>query len=1021
MKKLLVSLVVAVVALASGVAAQADPLLTSSQIVVNSKSVANTAVTDAVAEVKWPSEAGKTYAVAAVATGKTTKFGANPTCVNNSCTSLIATLEGGVSYSIYVSAVDASGTKFTSEAKSFTAQSIPSVPSPQAATVSGSEATLTWTAPTSDGGLSLGNYTITGGPTAITVAGNLTTTIVKNLVYGTPYSFKISASNSLGSTASVDFPKSVTAISAPEAPAAPTAVADGTTIKVNWKAPSDNGAVINGYKVYLVAADGADVGAVTSVIAGALTVNLENVETGTYTVQVIASNSVGDSPRSTSSGPVPISAGTAPAIGSATIIGTARVGEILTAVAGSVAGSPTPKGTYQWKRAGAAITGETSSTYTVVSADVGKTLSVTITETNGVGTPASKTSSATSAVIPVDSAATIDSVIITGIAKVGKVLSASPVNVAGYPTATTTYQWLLDGQNIQSATGSSYTVALADLGHVITVTATATNAGGHQTVTSTPTSAVLPADVAPAVASVSIAGTARVGQTLTATSSGVTGSPEPTKSYLWKRGTTTIAGATGATYTLVTADLNKAITVKVTVTNVAGSANRTSAPTVSVIAQFTAATSVSASITGTPTVGQTLSAVATSEGAAPTPTYAYVWKRNGSPISGTSSSTYVLVADDIAATISVTVTATNGSGSTVGSSGNTQAVTAAPAVSVPEASSPVSVDTKDATETVTTTPVVLDSSNPAVREVSATGSSLFSVSISLGGGSPSLNDVRISVPAGAVSAGSKLSVSPAVTTAELSAGLLTLSVQITDATGGAVTKLAKPISLTLGKLSLEGLSLAYSSDGLVWVQIQKLSGTTLPSGVAEGYYVDGASNLVIVTSHLTYFGLKKSQDKIVARSSKLSELAGRIIGLVTSGGSGSGYVSAKTLSPDVCSVAYGKISLLAPGTCKVTALKNGDGTYLDATSAAVTVTSLAAIASLAGKNGTKRLAIQASLSFAGKQLVVQVQKNSKGPWARLLTAKFNNVANYSTRLKITGKGRLRVLSSSRQLLVIQYK
>jgi hypothetical protein len=60
-------------------------------------------------------------------------------------------------------------------------------------------------------------------------------------------------------------------------------------------------------------------------------------------------------------------------------------GNLLTATAASVAGSPTPVRTWQWLRNGTAIGGATASTYTVVNDDVGSQLSVQQTETNFLG------------------------------------------------------------------------------------------------------------------------------------------------------------------------------------------------------------------------------------------------------------------------------------------------------------------------------------------------------------------------------------------------------------------------------------------------------------------------------------------------------------------------------------------------------------------------------------------------------------------------------------------------------------
>lgn len=68
-----------------------------------------------------------------------------------------------------------------------------------------------------------------------------------------------------------------------------------------------------------------------------------------------------------------------------TISGTPAVGQVLTATPASVTGAPVITRTWQWHRNGVDIPGATSSTYTVVTADVSAFLSVTQIETNGFG------------------------------------------------------------------------------------------------------------------------------------------------------------------------------------------------------------------------------------------------------------------------------------------------------------------------------------------------------------------------------------------------------------------------------------------------------------------------------------------------------------------------------------------------------------------------------------------------------------------------------------------------------------
>lgn len=72
--------------------------------------------------------------------------------------------------------------------------------------------------------------------------------------------------------------------------------------------------------------------------------------------------------------------------GTPAISGTATEGQTLAAIPADVSGIPAPTRTWQWLRSGDAIAGATSGTYVAGAADVGQTLSVVQTETNGDGT-----------------------------------------------------------------------------------------------------------------------------------------------------------------------------------------------------------------------------------------------------------------------------------------------------------------------------------------------------------------------------------------------------------------------------------------------------------------------------------------------------------------------------------------------------------------------------------------------------------------------------------------------------------
>ena len=89
-----------------------------------------------------------------------------------------------------------------------------------------------------------------------------------------------------------------------------------------------------------------------------------------------------------------------------------------------------------------------------------------------------------------------------------------------------------------------------------------------------------------------ISGTAKVGQTLTATAGDTTGTPPPTSTLKWQRSDdgisdwSDISGATGTNYVLVSADETKYLRVEQTATNIEGSATATSASTSQVASAF---------------------------------------------------------------------------------------------------------------------------------------------------------------------------------------------------------------------------------------------------------------------------------------------------------------------------------------------------------------------------------------------------------------------------------------------------
>lgn len=154
------------------------------------------------------------------------------------------------------------------------------------------------------------------------------------------------------------------------------------------------------------------------------------------------------------------------------ISGTSRVGKTLTAKPGTWSPS-TVTLAYRWKRDGAGILGATAPTYTLVKADAGRLITVTVVGSKSGYTTTSRTSAAlriekllTTAPIPT----------VSGSAATGKRLTAN-AGTWGPSPVTLTYQWQRDGMAISGATSSTYVSFGSDIGKRISVVVRGSKAG----------------------------------------------------------------------------------------------------------------------------------------------------------------------------------------------------------------------------------------------------------------------------------------------------------------------------------------------------------------------------------------------------------------------------------------------------------------------------------------------------------------------------------------------------------------
>lgn len=214
---------------------------------------------------------------------------------------------------------------------------------------------------------------------------------------------------------------------------------------------------------------------------------------------------------------------------------------------------------YQWKVNGIAVTGNgTGTSYTVLPADVGKRITVSVTGSQ-TGYATRTVTSAASGRVASAPFATDPIPTIGGTLAVGSPLTAT---ASGWsPAATFSYQWYRSGHAIKHATLVTYSLTAADRGKKITVRVVGHALGYTNTAKVSVATAKIGFGTL-ATVTPSISGTAAVGAKL-AVVPGTWGPAKVTLSYTWYLNGKAINGAARATLTVPKSAAGGVITVAV--------------------------------------------------------------------------------------------------------------------------------------------------------------------------------------------------------------------------------------------------------------------------------------------------------------------------------------------------------------------------------------------------------------------------------------------------------------------------
>ena len=180
-------------------------------------------------------------------------YGTGSTATSNTITGLT----NGQAYWFKVSAINSVGTSTASAVQTATPPTVPGAPTLATPTTGSAQISLSWTAPSSNGGASITSYKIEQSTTSATAGFNVTygtgstatSNTITGLTNGQAYWFKVSAINSVG-TSTASAVQTATPPTVPGAPTLATPTTGSAQISLSWTAPSSNGgASITSYKI----------------------------------------------------------------------------------------------------------------------------------------------------------------------------------------------------------------------------------------------------------------------------------------------------------------------------------------------------------------------------------------------------------------------------------------------------------------------------------------------------------------------------------------------------------------------------------------------------------------------------------------------------------------------------------------------------------------------------------------------------------------------------------------------------
>jgi uncharacterized repeat protein (TIGR02543 family) len=554
-----------------------------------------------------PGNGSATITIAAPTTGGTpssytvTASPGGATCTvtapGTSCT--IAPLTNGTAYTFTSTATNATGSSVSNSTASaaVTPAGVPQSPSSITGSGTGGSSTIEWVAPTSDGGSPITDYVIeysvAGSGTWTTFSdgtSTATSATITGLIAGNGYEFRVSAKNVIGSSLPSFTSPVVDAL--PTAPIISSVIGASEKVTVTWNASSHLGSgTLTDYEVTAYDANG-DVAGSCNPASGQLTCDVTGLVNGSgYTFKVAAITTVGSSAQSSASS-VAIPAGVPSAPANVVAVTSGSNMTVTFDAPEDTGGSAITSYVVTSSPAGATCTlGANATTYSCTGLTAGTNYTYSVKAVNSKGeSSASLDSEGVTAVAAPSAPLNVSAVITAGTTTLSATVSFDPpASENGSPIISYTVTASPGGATCTVSAPTTYCEILVLPDSLYTFTATATNAVGTSPTSTTSLQTAAANGIAPTLVVDPIPAPTGDLEENKVLSSNITfadynSTPNSVVTYQWKRCTdplddttcTSISGATNATYTLGSSDVDKYIRVEITATNSIGTLTKLS-------------------------------------------------------------------------------------------------------------------------------------------------------------------------------------------------------------------------------------------------------------------------------------------------------------------------------------------------------------------------------------------------------------------------------------------------------------